>query len=577
MTSLFRRSLVSAPLLLAACGDDGRDSATAGAMTMTGATVTATTPGITTESMTTSSGTEAPTTGGSESGSSTTEAVTTTENTGGIKFDLGTNDLGETGGPPPGNVCKVQNDMDAIGDCEMEAAPDSFAPALQWSFGANLQSMVTPLVGNFTDDNADGEIDLCDVPDVLFVAGPTIGYGQICELFVLDGATGTQHYAIPTSESLSCFATPAFADIDNDGLPEIVAIWNSGGTYRLKAFEHDGTLKWTNSIDGGQYDQFYRETGAVAIHDLDADGDAEIIFNHEVYDHNGVLLWAQTNPQPGELEASVGVDLDGDGKMEVVTGHSAYRHDGSVYWEKYPQVTAQAIPQIANLDDDPFPEVFITSGQGLWMLEHDGTVKWGPATPTGVQPAGYLTWMRPGTVHDFDGDSQPEYASSSSAFYAVYEGNPATVLWQSQVVDSSGAAGGTAFDFLGDGVAEAMYADEQNFRIYDGVTGQVVLTQARVSYTLSEYPIVADVDNDGSAEILVVSLSGQPALQVLRDAEDRWIQARRIWNQHAYYVTNVREDSTLPTTPVDNWKIFNTYRTNAQIEGGGLCMPNPPG
>ncbi|MDC0671231.1 FG-GAP repeat domain-containing protein, partial [Nannocystis radixulma] len=303
----------------------------------------------------------------------------------------------------------------------------------------------------------------------------------------------------------------------------------------------------------------------------------EIIFNHEVYDHNGVLLWAQTNPQAGELEASVGVDLDGDGKMEVVTGHSAYRYDGSVYWEKYPQVSSQSIPQIANLDDDPFPEVFITSGQGLWMLEHDGTVKWGPTTPTGVPAGSYLTWMRPGTVHDFDGDSQPEYASSSSAFYAVYEGNPATVLWQSQVVDSSGAAGGTAFDFLGDGVAEAMYADEQNFRIYDGITGQVLLTQARISLTLSEYPIVADVDNDGSAEILVVSLSGQPALQVLRDAEDRWIQARRIWNQHAYYVTNVREDSTLPQVPVDNWKIFNTYRTNAQIEGGGLCMPNPPG
>ena len=35
------------------------------------------------------------------------------------------------------------------------------------------------------------------------------------------------------------------------------------------------------------------------------------------------------------------------------------------------------------------------------------------------------------------------------------------------------------------------------------------------------------------------SISGQPALQVLRDADDRWIQARRIWNQHAYYVTNV--------------------------------------
>ena len=151
------------------------------------------------------------------------------------------------------------------------------------------------------------------------------------------------------------------------------------------------------------------------------------------------------------------------------------------------------------------------------------------------------------------------------------------VLWQAMVTDSSGAAGGTAFDFLGDGVAEAMYADEQNFRIYDGQTGEVLLTQARFSPTISEYPTVADIDNDGSAEILVVSTGTEPALQAFRDAEDRWIQARRIWNQHAYYVTNVREDSTIPQFPIDNWDVLNTFRTNAQIEGGGLCKPDPPG
>jgi hypothetical protein len=574
MTYSDLRLVVVVAAAAGACGDDGGRTSVSASGTVTGLV----TGDPVTSGPATGDATSASTTGGDATGTSaSSEAVTTGQSSGGIKFDLMiAGDIGETGGVV--DMCKVSDDLDAVGDCMIEAPPDSFAPAIQWTFGPDRQSMVTPLVGNFTDDNGDGEIDLCDVPDVVFVSGPTISYGAICEVHVLDGATGAVHYAIPNSESVSCFATPAFADIDNDGLPEIVAVYNSAGIYRLKAFEHDGTLKWTNATDGGNAEQFSRESGAVAIHDLDADGDAEIIFNHEVYDHEGKLLWEKPNPQPGELEASVGVDLDGDGKMEVVTGHSAYHHDGTVYYEKYPQITSQSIPQIANLDDDPQPEVFITSGTGLWMLEHDGTVKWGPATPTNVQAFGYLTWMRPGTIHDFDGDQIAEYASSSREFYTVYQGpTPADILWSAMVVDSSGAAGGTAFDFLGDGVAEAMYADEQNFRIYDGKTGEVQLTQARVSYTLSEYPVVADVDNDGSAEILVVSLSGQPALQVLRDEQDRWIQARRIWNQHAYYVTNVREDSTLPVKPVDNWKIFNTFRTNAQIEGGGLCMPIPPG
>src|SRR5690606_16679183 len=103
-----------------------------------------------------------------------------------------------------------------------------------------------------------------------------------------------------------------------------------------------------------------------------------------------------------------------------------------------------------------------------------------------------------------------------------------------------------------------MYADEEHFRIYDGQTGAELLAQQRGSPTISEYPVVADIDNDGSAEILVVSSTGQPALQALRDVEDRWIQARRIWNQHAYYVTNVREDSTIPQQPISNWVTLNT-------------------
>jgi len=529
--------------------------------------------GSSTQTTATSQGTGS----GSES-ETTTDPTDDTSSTGSttIKFDVG--DSGDTefdtDDDPPGPTCHVVDDMDAIGDCEQSAPPDSFAPDVQWTFGDGEKSMVTPLAGNFTDDNDDGSIDLCDIPDILLVSGVNIGYGQVCPIHVLDGATGTQHFQI---EGVSCFGTPAFGDIDNDGLPEVVAVYNHNGVYRLKAFEHDGTLKWANTTDGDSASQFQRESGAVAIHDLDADGNPEIVFNHEVYDNNGVMLWEQINPQPGELEASTAVDLDGDGLMEVVTGHSAYHHDGSVYFENYPTIPGQSIPQVANLDDDPDPEIFVTSGAGLFMVEHDGQIKWGPETPTGVAAGAYLVWQRPGTVHDFDGDGLPEYASSSRDFYAVYEGHPASVLWQSTVKDSSGAAGGTAFDFIGNGIAEAMYADEQNFRIYDGKTGDVLLTQPRSSNTISEYPTVVDVDNDGSAEILVVSISGQPALQVLRDAEDRWIQARRIWNQHAYYVTNVREDSTIPQFPVNPWDNLNTFRTNAQIEGGAVCMPMPPG
>ncbi|HWB82409.1 MAG TPA: VCBS repeat-containing protein [Nannocystaceae bacterium] len=557
-------------LLVIGCGDTA--STTGNESVSTGESLTSTDP--------TSAGSSS---GGSESGGTGTvspdgSGSSSASTDDGPKFDVGgAPDMpDDTDGPQP--TCHVVDDMDAIGDCGIEAPADSFEPAVQWTFGMTEQSWVTPLVGNFTDDNNDGSIDLCDVPDVLLVSNVSISYSTACYLHVLDGETGTEHFSIPLSEQISCTGTPAFGDIDGDGLPEIVALYIDGGSFRLKAFEHDGTLKWTNTDGGSGASQFYRESGAVALHDLDADGDVEIVFNHEVYDHDGNVMWEQNNPNPGELECTTAADLDGDGEMEVITGHSAYRHDGTVYFENYPTITSQSIPQVGNLDDDDEPEIFITSGQGLWMVNHDGTIEYGPVTPTGIAASGYLVWQRPGTIHDFDGDEVSDWASSSQQYYAVYQGPDAgDVLWQVTIADYSGAAGGTAFDFLGDGVAEAMYADEQYFRIYDGLTGNVLLEQARSSPTISEYPTVADIDNDGSAEILVVSTSGQPALQAIRDADDRWIQARRIWNQHAYYVTNVREDSTIPQNPVDNWETLNTFRTNAQIEGGGVCKPRPPG
>ncbi len=189
-----------------------------------------------------------------------------------------------------------------------------------------------------------------------------------------------------------------------------------------------------------------------------------------------------------------------------------------------------------------------------------------------------MTWTRPATVHDFDGDQVAEFALSSANNYAVYEAD-AGILWKATVSDLSGVAAGTAFDFLGDGIAEAMYADEHTLFVYDG-TGAVVLQAPRSSGTIIEYPVVADVDNDGSSEIVVVSsfdpntgMNTAPTVQVIRDKMDRWIQARRIWNQHNYHVTNVNEDGTIPQFEPPSWTQRNTFRTNAQIEDGIVCQP----
>lgn len=472
----------------------------------------------------------------------------------------------ETGTTQPVDRCAVADDMNAVGTCEDSAPPLSFEPVVQWSFSmpGAVSSVVTPLVANLTDDNGDGAIDLCDIPDVVVVAGQHLA-GNI---FVLSGDDGSVHFEVP--DLISGTATPAIGDIDDDGLPEIVTIDPDG----IIAFEHDGSKKWhaPTTWTQAEFDTDQVWCGAAAIANLDNAGLPEVVFANRIVDGDGGSV--RTLPEPAGLcAATVPVDLDDDGDLEVVLGHAAFHHDGTLLWNTG---LSPGYPQVADLDGDGRPEVLLTNSSGLSLIEHDGTVTFSGLRPTG-SPAEGTVWTRPATIHDFDGDGAPEFATSSRNEYTVYEAD-AAIVWSAPIADATGVAGGTAFDFLGDGVAEAMYADEVAMYVFDG-EGAVLLEVPRESWTIAEYPVVADVDNDGSAEILVVSdhTIDAPALQVIADAEDRWIQPRRIWNQHAYHVTNVREDGTIPTFEPPHWESLNTFRTNAQIQDGGLCTPPPAG
>jgi hypothetical protein len=476
------------------------------------------------------------------------------------KFDIGAPD----GGPGHRNPCKPSDDGDGTAPCEMQAPPDSFEPVLQWSWsgdGAFNDSIVTPLVANLTDDNGDGEIDLCDTPDIVVVVND--GSCNPARIYVFDGETGGEHYMLPGPFARA--STPAIGDIDGDGLPDIV-VQSGGGACSgtgLSAYEHDGTLKWQNDNLGlsGEH--------AIALADLDNDGTVEILIRNLVVDHEGDLVVALDDTAAAGFfwSTTTAADLDGDGDLEVVLGRSAWHHDGTEYFLQAGLGAGQ--PAIGDLDDDGLPEVLVVHSNGFSILEHDGTPKL-----TDLNPTGDADYRRPATIHDLDGDGLADFALSSSNHYTSYSGD-ATVNWSAPVADLSGLASGTAFDFLGDGIAEAIYGDESTLWVFDGQTGDEVMSAPRGSITIVEYPVVADVDNDGSAEIVVVSNhnDAHPTVQVFRDGEDRWIPTRRIWNQHTYHVTNVREDGSIPQFEQPHWELLNTFRTNAQMEGGSLCTP----
>ena len=92
------------------------------------------------------------------------------------------------------------------------------------------------------------------------------------------------------------------------------------------------------------------------------------------------------------------------------------------------------------------------------------------------------------------------------------------------------------------------------------------------------------MDNDGHADIVVVSnsLSGtcdeagpQFGIRVFGAAQGTWVRTRRVWNEHAYHITNIDEDGTVPAAEPANWTQpgLNNFRQNKQ-PGGEFAAPD---
>jgi predicted GH43/DUF377 family glycosyl hydrolase len=460
-------------------------------------------------------------------------------------------------------------------DCEYRPPTGVFNPVLEWAWtGSSIESewnqvMCAPAVGNLNDDNGDGKVDDNDIPDIIFNTWKiATGYWKRGRLRAISGDGSGELFTI-TSHWTAPGCSPAIGDIDKDGLPEIIVLeelTSVGATITyLLVFENDGTLKWKTSSN---YDfGYYGHIAGPSIADLDEDGTPEIIIGNYAFNNDGTLRWHGTGSSG--LHISTIANLDMAGHPEVVAGNIAYYFDGTIYWQN--AIVPEGRPAVGNFDDDAYPEVVVVGNGNISMLEHDGTLKWGPFD---IEPPGtYRDFGGPPTIADFDGDGHVEIGVAGGYRYVVYEGN-GTVMWSNTTVDySSSQTGSSVFDFEGDGSAEVVYADEEYLRIYKGSNGEVLWEYLLGSGTLLELPLIVDVYNDNNAEIVMICndyvyWSNNTGVYIFGDANDNWVNTRKIWNQHAYHITNVYDNATIPQyEQKNNWKIYNNFRCQAMAAG----------
>jgi len=363
----------------------------------------------------------------------------------------------------------------------------------------------------------------------------------------------------------------AFADFDNCGTPEIYIgnrIFNAATGQLLV----DGNLFGTNK-------------GKTLAVDLDP----------------GDPLITSTSPS-GYLYHPTAADIDGDGKLEYIAGNRIYEVNIATRTGSNPhlntgnnmQLLVQSDPIVVNgktVTDGVTAVADFTGNGQLNVLVATITAPTEVAIAIwDVQTKKVLGTMVQSTVEstfgipfigDIDANGKLEILMTTRPHTTLQIGDlngfrlestgPSTYTLANRYFfrngDRSGSTGITLFDFNQSGEARLVYRDEDTLRIMraqpvpNGVGGfNIDAKFAAGSGTRYEYAIVADVDADGAAEIVVTGgASNAPngTVRIYKSGNEyNWAPARGVWNQYNYNVVNVNEDLTIPKYQMNLAKYF---------------------
>ena len=325
------------------------------------------------------------------------------------------------------------------------------------------------------------------------------------------------------------YSSPAVADLDNDGKPEVIA-----SAYSLFALNgEDGSLQWRAGTTAN------RTWPGVVVADIDNSGDWEIAVAQgggylTVYDHTGSQIWSQ-RPETHELRGLSVYDLDADGTDELVvtsTGDGVntyvYEHTGSLR-PGWPQLSNDSVyawgvyndnAALGDLDNDGQGELVIPSdmhyinayeangvqiaanaiyggkgwGQvGIWESLTPELRGWGACD--GNRTESYRTNFAdgPAVIADVNGDGVVELVVTGN----VYDCN----------------AGYPPSRYIGLYIFNAdrsrFNEDGYNWETVPINTGAPLSEDYSVIESAMPNPVVADLDGDGEKEILFASYDGR--------------------------------------------------------------------
>ncbi len=457
------------------------------------------------------------------------------------------------------------------------------APVLKWQRGGCYSSWCetgwysSPAVA---DLDGDGTIEVI---------------GSAYSIVVLDGPTGTLEWRVASGHDRSepgasnvgrTWPGIVIADLDGDGDLEIATA--HGGGY-VSIYSDLGYFE-----TGWPRHPTENELRGLSVYDLDGDGTFEIVVtgalgsrtNTWVYEHNGTLRagWPQLNNDSGYAwgvyndNAAVG-DLDGDGMGEIVVPSDvhyicAYESNGT------------QIPAHSMYGGKGWGKV------GVWESLDTELRGWGTCSAADGRNERYRANFAhgPAVIADVDRDGATEVVAVGNVYDCIprypsrYNGpfifnadrsrfKAGSFDWSSTPVDTglplsedynlieNNQPNPVVADLDGDSLSETLYSS------YDGKVHAFwldktehgnwpysVYSAAEGFYRFASEPAVADLDNDGHAEVIFAS----------------WPQKgnNRVGKLHILdYLGNPLHEVTLPSPFSGDWNSGLAAPTLADIDG----------
>jgi len=516
--------------------------------------------------------------------------------------------------------------------CSSTAKPANFQCRIAWESPLkNINIAGVPLVANLDRWNN-------SIPEIVIQQTPVYANNKSPSIIIFrgDGSDALN----PAMISLATVGYPggqlAIGDLDRNQHAEIFALNNSS----LFAFTNYGPYSplptWgsTYSNDGFELQEWRPQ-----LADFNQDGDLEVYAGNRIVVidtaihrflkaipgdaskphgrlayRNGFYKTAQTlaaelltrsncngDPDCDGLELAAGpviysVDLDGwDGdKQQLIIQRDLNMLDpSSAIW-------SDGFTSVADIDQDDTPDLIVAGKRdsiyGIYVWNRNGLLAFFPYPEntafSGAMPciANVVNDQLLGYANDY-----PEIIASSQNRLTCFSlnafvSNPAAPYWWSiSTPDSIGLATPVAFDFNTDGLDELVFQDEAQLRLmYGGAeplppgvdqnrNWHVV---AAPTVTGTQYPVVADCDGDGEAEIIFTSFdAGGPdaygslrgRLRVLEAANVPWPPARPIWNQYGYFGPHINDDLSIPVHQLEphraigGKRIYNRFLGQAPV------------